>query len=321
MPIAVLTAPLSSSNLIIIKMRIFIVAFAIALLVAYVLWNPHARRARTIPMLQNKCSNPKACREILACDGYASGDRNAIPAVESRAGPNQRLVKAFNIDNAFTTKDDEDRKLFASKARAKLSAVKEADWKRIAGHAEALIHHGLRGKQYRLDSLVRSTSLKITLHTMFKLDPMEMKDETIEEITSSINDLWVESKNSGEPSAPMKNKLRQALTGLFPGAEFSGKENPLNFILPAYETLWRVVLSGFIEVTFREVALPGWKYELVRFIEEPTIDKLKSASTDTSVSVKSITNEALRLFPSTKSIYREFRMDTKKTTDIVIADI
>lgn len=320
MPIDLLTAPIT------INMRIFIVSFVIvsfviAPLVGCVLWWRHASRARTIPMVQNKFSTPKACREILACNRYASGERNTIPAVESRAGPNQRLVKAFNIDNAFTTKDDQYRKSFHREAKAKMSSLEEVDWKRIAGKAEALIHHGLGGKQCCLDSLVRSTSLKITLHTMFKLDPMEMKDEVVEEITSSINDLWVESKKPGEPSVPLKHKLTQALAELFPGAEFSGKESPLNFILPAYETLWRVVLSGFIEVIFREGALPGWKYELVRFIEEPTIDKLKSASHDTSVSVESITNEALRLFPSTKSVYREFRMDTKETTDIVIADI
>ena len=318
MPIEVLTAPLSSSNLITIKMRIYIVSLVIA---ALVLWRRHARRARTIPMVQNKFSDPKACREILACIGYVSGEINTIPAVESRAGPNQRLVKAFNIHNAFTTKDDEDRRSFTAEARTKLSAVKEADWKRIAGHADAILQHSLREKQCCLDSLVRSISLKITLHTMFELDPIIMNDGPIEEITSSINDLWVESKKPGEPSASMKNKLRQALAGFFPDVEFSGKRNPLNFILPAYETLWRVVLSGFIEVVFRDGALPDWKSELLRFLAEPTKAKLKSASNDTSVSAESIINEALRLYPSTKSVYREFRMENKKTTDVVIADI
>ena len=315
------TAPLSSSNLISNRMRTVIVSFAIAPLVAYVLWKLHARRIRNISTVHHKFSNPKACMEILNCIGYASGDRNTIPAVESRARPNQRLVKAFNIDNAFTTKDDEDRKSFTHEARTKLSEIKEADWKRIAGHADALLQHGLGRKQCCLDSLVRSMSFKITLHTLFELDPMKMEDEFIEAITSSINDLWVESKNLVEPSAPTKKKLREALARFFPNTEFSGQGNPLNFILPAYETLWRVVLSCFIEVVFREGALPGWKLELVRFIEDPTPDKLNSASHDTSVPVGFIINEALRLYPSTKSVYREFRMETKRNTDIVIADI
>ncbi len=321
MPIELLTAPLSSSNLIPTKMRLIIVSFAIVLLIAYVLWKLHARRARNVSTIHHKFSNPKACMEILDCTGYASGDRNTINAVESRANPNQRLVRAFNIDNAFTTKDDEDRKSFTSKARAKLSAIKEADWKRIAGHADALLQQGLKRKQCCLGSLVRSISLKITLHTLFKLDPMDMDDESIEEITSSINDLWVESKKSVEPSAPTMKIMRQALARFFPDAEFSGQGNPLNFILPAYETLWRVVLSCFIEVVFREGAIPDWKLELVRFIEDPTIDKLISASHDTSIPVEFIIKEALRLYPSTKSDYREFRMETKRTTDIVIADI
>ena len=234
-----------------------------------------------------KFSNPKACREILACTGYASGDRNTINAVESRAYPNQRLVRAFDIDNAFTTKSDESRKDFTHEAKAKLSALKEADWKHTAGHAEALLQYGLETKQCCLDPLVRSLSLKITLHTLFKLDPMDMDDKFIGDIISCINDLWVESKTSVEPSATTKKKLRQALARSFPNADFSAKGNPLDSILPADETLWRVVLSGFIEVAFRKGALSDWKLELVRFVEDPTDDKLKSASCDTSVPVDS----------------------------------
>ena len=318
MPVDLPTAPLSSSNL---KMRTFIVSFVIAPLVAYVLWKLHARRARKISTVQNKFSNPVACREILACNGYGSSGINTISAVESRAGPNQRLVKAFNIHNAFTTTDDQYRKSFTNKVASKMSALNEGDWKRIADHAENLVQRDLEGKQCCLDSFVRSMSLKITLHALFRLHPMSMEDETIEEITSSINDLWVESKKSVEPSAPMKNKLRRALARFFPNEQFSGQENPLNFILPAYETLWRVVLSCFIEIVFRKGALPDWQLELVRLLEKPTKDKLKSASDETSMSVESIVNEALRLYPSTKSVYREFRMDTKKTTDVVVADI
>ena len=178
MPIGLLTASLSSSNLISTKMQNIIVSFAIAPLVAYVFWELHARRARNITTV-HKFSNPKACMEILECTGYTSGDRNTINAVESRAGPNQRLVRAFDIDNAFTTKDDQYRKSFTRKARAKLSALKEADWKRIAGHADALLQYGLGRKQCCLDSLVRSMSLKITLHMLFKLDPMDMDDESL----------------------------------------------------------------------------------------------------------------------------------------------
>ncbi|KAK0515882.1 hypothetical protein JMJ35_001916 [Cladonia borealis] len=191
-------------------MRTIIVSFSIASMVAYVLWKLHARRERNI----------------------------------STAYSNQRLVRAFDIDNAFTSKSDEYRKLFTLEARVKLSALEEADWKRIASHANAILQYGLTEQQCCLDSLVRSMSLKITLHTLFKLDPMDMDDKFIGDITSSINDLWVESKTSVEPSATTTKKLRQALARFFPNAESSGKGNTLNFILPAYEALWRVVLSA-----------------------------------------------------------------------------
>ena len=51
-------------------------------------------------------------------------------------------------------------------------------------------------------------------------------------------------------------------------------------------------------------------------------NSLESASCDTAVPVEYIiVKEALRLYPPTKSVYREFWMETKRTTDVVIADI
>ena len=124
----------------------------------------------------------------------------------------------------FTTKNDEYRKLFTDEARVKLAALKEADWKRIAGYANAILQYGLMEKQCCLDSLIRSMSLKITLHTLFTLDPMDMDDKFIGDITSSINDLWVEFKASVAPSALTKKNLRQSLARFFPTQYSAGKE-------------------------------------------------------------------------------------------------
>jgi hypothetical protein len=30
--------------------------------------------------------------------------------------------------------------------------------------------------------------------------------------------------------------------------------NPLNVLLPAYETMWRVVIRGFLEIRYRKAA-------------------------------------------------------------------
>ena len=49
---------------------------------------------------------------------------------------------------------------------------------------------------------------------------------------------------------PLPLCSQNALTTIFRAGSDTGS-NPMDYILPAYETLWRVVLFGFIEVNFR----------------------------------------------------------------------
>ena len=57
--------------------------------------------------------DPAICAQILACKGYdSSGAKNLYSDVKSRAIPNERLIKAFGIDNSFTTSDGDRRKEF-----------------------------------------------------------------------------------------------------------------------------------------------------------------------------------------------------------------
>ena len=70
---------------------------------------------------QVRCSDPAACIQILACKGYENtGARNLYSSIRSRAIPNQRLVRAFGIDNSFTTSNDERRRAFNKEARDKI---------------------------------------------------------------------------------------------------------------------------------------------------------------------------------------------------------
>jgi len=134
----------------------------------------------------------------------------------------------------------------------------------------------------------------------------------------------MESKGSGEPKESSKSKLEKALLSVFPKMKPEPRDKPLNLILPAYETLRRVVLSCFIEVTFRPRAKPEWRSELTRFLDNPTkesFDEVRCEAQSTPVSAAFIVNEALRLYPSTKSVYQHFKMDNQDHDEIVVADI
>ena len=64
-----------------------------------------------------RSSDPTICRQIFACKGYDnSGAINLNSNVKSRAIPNEGLVRAFGIDNAFTTSDTKRRTEFNTKA-------------------------------------------------------------------------------------------------------------------------------------------------------------------------------------------------------------
>jgi hypothetical protein len=108
----------------------------------------------------------------------------------------------------------------------------------------------------------------------------------------------------------MKNELRRELKLLFSDSE-DEKENPLNIILPTYETLWRVVLRCFLEVSFRNTfeITREWQGLFEGFLENPT-PKQFSERTGRS-SVQDIVKEALRLYPPTRRIYRQEMVDSE----------
>ena len=88
---------------------------------------------------QKTFDEPVICAMIIAYTGYdCSGGRNIINNVQSRADPNQRLVRTFNINNAFTTLDENYRKDFRSHAKEKIT-LNDKRWKTIADLVRQLV--------------------------------------------------------------------------------------------------------------------------------------------------------------------------------------
>jgi len=109
-----------------------------------------------------------------------------------------------------------------------------------------------------------------------------------------IHEMWLQSK-SGAPSAAAAKELDEVVRTLFPNLA----ENPLNLLLPAYETLWRVVLRLFVEV-HRGPA--EWREILSVFLQRPSSDRFRSSRD--GVSPMFLVREALRLYPPTKRVHR-----------------
>ncbi|MCJ1430136.1 hypothetical protein MMC29_008051 [Sticta canariensis] len=249
--------------------------------------------------------------------------------VKARAIPNQRLVTAFGIHNAFTTFDDGYRARFQKDAAQKLRLTDLWSWKHLANFARELLSKSLQTKLNRgeipLVPLVQSLVLKIVISAMFDLNPFTLNDDTVSDLAHQINELWLESKLSpmnGARIRYLKSGLEENLGKIFPGQSLEPERTPMNLILPAYETMWRVVFRCFLEVAFRNPATaPTFRQALVRYLERSTAVQFEKASDKDPVSVSCIVSEALRLYPPTKRIFRKFPKKLGWGGETVVADI
>ncbi|KAI9789615.1 MAG: hypothetical protein M1816_005924 [Peltula sp. TS41687] len=266
------------------------------------------------------------CRDILS--GRDLNDSNFGPVLtllDSRAGPNERLIQAFGIDNAFTTRDNRYHKQFRQHAQSLLK-VDERGWENLKGVAQVLVQQGVRraakANEILLVPFVQTVTLKVALHLLFSLDIEGLPDSAIQVIAEKINALWIDSKQQtiSNTRRSDQNALREALKMVIPHSEHP-RDNPLNLILPAYETLWRVVLRCFVEVTFRSgSAGHEWRQNLLAFLECPNQHNFEDARAS-GVSVDMVVAEALRLYPPTRRIYRHVKPEFAVEVELVAADV
>ncbi|KAG9228605.1 hypothetical protein BJ875DRAFT_489698 [Amylocarpus encephaloides] len=235
--------------------------------------------------------------------------------LSSRAKPNRRLVDAFGIRNAFTTIDECFHRDSVSEIKSQLRMSGENDWIKVSSQAKSLVT-SLKSPAEKiedlgpLEELVQNFVFRVTLSHFFKGTP-EISDDFVNYLASSINSLWNASKTCASVSQEevlkkSRNELLKCLShifGLCPPLDHLGDErNPLNKLLPAYETMWRVVLRCFIEVKFKSTD-KTIHVALLKFFEKPTQEQFEAA-TPQGVSAKAIVLETLRLYPPTRRIHR-----------------
>ena len=294
-----------------------------------------SRRTAKRPMTTD--SVPQIYRDIDTCEWVMEGfdmtedvGNSFRKPLRSRAIPNQRLVRAFGIDNAFTTTDAEYYRLFRRSVELLLK-INEERWKHLAHTATELALSGLRHspvidnrREVSLVPLLQKMVLKFSMHILFSLPVDELDDDAIAIIAQKINCLWISSKNSQLTKSMHSDQrdLREALHKIFPQAGETARENPLNLILPAYETMWRVVLRCFLEVGFRRHNDgQGFRPILGKFLADPSRATFETTTPKAGgISAASIVDEALRLYPPTRRIYRQ-QSSVARGPSLVAADI
>ncbi|KAI1638404.1 hypothetical protein F4809DRAFT_639703 [Biscogniauxia mediterranea] len=248
--------------------------------------------------------------------------------LERRALPNARLFIAFGIVNSFTTTNRKIHTDFLKKANRAIRKMDDKRWAELPRLAESIldatISH-LRTDQLPrvpLAALVRVSSFVAVLNVLFDVDPRAVDLRDAQAAAESINRLWLQSKTTPPAPAPedrarLHAALERLLPDRFPCA--APEHHPLNLIIPAFETLWRVVLLTFVAATGAAVDA-----QTTAQLADAAADVhgcFRSTSGERSEMALSFAKEGLRLYPPTKRIKRGHIVDTSDTVTVIEADV
>ena len=262
----------------------------------------------------------KASALILGDALKDSKHKPRITLLGSRAGPNQRLVNAFGVDNAFTTTDERYHQTFRNRV---VGLVKKDQqwWDTAASFALTQARSGIDKSPIKLVPHVQAVTFKVVLYALFGKPRQEPDISDIEKVTKLINTLWLASKSCGSNPEHDRSLLETSLSQIIPLYEHPPVDNPMNLILPAYETMWRVVLRCWLEVSFRGGSGdPDLQTVLEGYSAHPTFSNFDDQNVF-GISCKWIAMEALRLYPPTRRIYRMTIDKRTGDTKIEAADI
>ncbi|GJD03425.1 cytochrome P450 [Colletotrichum higginsianum] len=251
--------------------------------------------------------------------------------LQLRAAPNSRLLKAFDIRNSFTTTDVGKHTEFL---RLSVHTIKSADgavwckvWRLANETIERLVPQLRNGgrREVRIERIARILCFDAVLELLFpeiRVRPFHVGHA--DKATRLVNDLWQDSKKSSSEPGPVSQQrslgsLQEALRELVSGKEGDdgegeeGRESEaLGLIMPAYETLWRVVMLTYIHVAFRFID-PATRETVNEVVK--SISQNNSAGARLDPTVDNFAREALRLYPPTKRIYQA-SLTAEETADV-----
>ncbi|KAI0345030.1 hypothetical protein BDW22DRAFT_1353869 [Trametopsis cervina] len=209
-----------------------------------------------------------------------------------------RLVRAFGLTNTFVSSSEDVHAQFTLRARNLISAATpKGGWQSFEDATVEVVNSLLPAspnERIPFDSFVQHVTLKIILHTLFEVPMDSLDDVGIALISHGINQLWRLSKTPEELPPHLLPAINAHLHAWIPDIP-----NPLDFVVPTFETLWRVVAITVALGHKDESAVRA----LQALLENPTKSQFQHfAQEDPSVSA--IVAEVMRLYPATKSISR-----------------
>ncbi|PYH81365.1 hypothetical protein BO82DRAFT_432702 [Aspergillus uvarum CBS 121591] len=260
---------------------------------------------------RNKTHQPTECRVLIQGHRFRAR-KNGLSPHRARIRPNARLAFVFGIENVFTTPDEEYATHFVRNARHLIN-LKAQDWERLAKTLQSTANELIStADRLHLASVVQSLSLRIILITLLKAEL-----DTLPGADKHMNDVdLIEFAHNPD--------LQACLSALFPTfARTNPRDNPLCWILPGFETSWRIILRMVLELLLNTGQTHlDWTATMIAFAENPTKTQFEARGAD-GVSAKDLVAEGLRLYPPTKRIYRAFEWEENgaRNSDTFAADV
>ena len=266
--------------------------FAPLVTLALVSW----RIRRHPPFLQT--GSPASFAKAEDIRGLLSPAQSLPQQLRSRAIPNVRLARAFQITNTFVSEDVDVHKLFVRQAGSLLSKVSKPDGLACFAEQSTLaVDRYLSDSAPRLrdgyEPFVQHVTFATILSTFFDVAEPPSPDDVLT-VTRGINNLWRLSKAGNVMPAHMLDEINVRLREWIPQ-----HQNPLDFVLPTFETMWRVVAITVAYIHANAGALDAF----ADFRTNPTREQFEHFPED-APSVDAIIAEAMRLHPPTRRIHR-----------------
>lgn len=239
--------------------------------------------------------------------------------LSARAQPNTRLVHAFKIGNTFVSDDIGIRKQFLARAGEILRGHTQhvagfPDTVRgvVAGVASRLPSHGTTP----FSRFMQVITFRLVVSSLLGGNIPEESDEDIIFVVEAINDLWALSKKRATPMQPgLLEDMSTRLMRWLPTYEY-----PLDFVIPAYETMWRVVAI----TVARAARDPAACAVFSAYLESP-LESVFGYFKNEQPSVEAFMCEVLRLHPPSRRLVRlapaRFAGFPLWARDIYVADL
>lgn len=295
----------------------------------YLRWN------RAVNRDNEPALDPATCRRIIA--GYSLNENmtNLASQTMSRILPYGKLRMAFGIHNSFTSHD-------LPSVGAWLTSVREhillngEQWENLSVFIRNTVYNSLNPHKVinqdssgrpqtriNLTTLIQAITMQVVLLIFFRIGEGQVPHHEIMDLVGAINRTLMSAKSIKTLVRFKDNKdLQHALMTVFQNPEVvEPQTNPLNYILPAYETLWHSALMLFNEIGFdtgREH--PEWQQLIVSFSLLPSRDRFRSRMMKENISAEDLVNENLRLHPPIPEIPRVYKFSQqsqRRSTDMI----